>query len=60
METIAVKNRVIEAFYKIITDLNIEEVEDLKDALSIREFELTDDGERISFEELEKELEDER
>ncbi|SZD72032.1 Uncharacterised protein [Candidatus Ornithobacterium hominis] len=59
MDTILVKKSILQSFYEIVNDLSLEEVEDLKDTLTAREFQLEDDGERISLEELKKELEDE-
>lgn len=46
------KNAVLDAIYALMDELSIEEVEDLKDALTIREHALTDDGERIGLEEV--------
>ncbi len=56
MDTNKVKYSILEAMYSIIGDLSLEEVEDLRDALSIQEFKLTDNGEHISLSEVEKML----
>lgn len=56
MDTILVKNSILQSFYEIINDLSLEEIEDVKDALTTREFELTDDGERLSIEQVREQL----
>ncbi|WP_372473227.1 hypothetical protein AB4865_10415 [Capnocytophaga sp. ARDL2] len=57
METNAIKKSIINAFYEIVNDLTLSEVEDLQDVLAVREAHLTDDGDYITLEELKKELE---
>ncbi len=56
MNTITVKESILQAFYEIVTDLTIEEIEDIKDTLTAQEFKLSDDGQRISIEDVKKEL----
>jgi hypothetical protein len=57
METQVVKKGVLNALTGIITDLNVKEIEDLQDYLSIQMHKLTDDGKRIKLADLKKELE---
>lgn len=56
MDTTTVKESILNSFYAIIKDLTIEEVENLKDALTVQEFRLTDDGKRYSLSEVKKQL----
>lgn len=56
MEIQVVKKGVLNALNGIITDLNVKEVEDLQDYLSIQMHKLTDDGKRIKLNDLKKEL----
>lgn len=56
MDTIVVKKSILNAFYEVIKDLTLEEVENLKDALTVQEFKLTDDGKRFSLSEVKKQL----
>ncbi len=56
MDTILVKNSILQSFYEIINDLSLEEIEEIKDALTAKEFELTDDGERMSIEQVREQL----
>ena len=56
METQVVKKGVLNAFTGIITDLNIKEIENLQDYLSIQMHKLTDDGMRTKLADLKKEL----
>jgi hypothetical protein len=56
MEALLVKKGVLNAFAGIISDLNIKEVENLQDALSIQIYKLTDNGKRTKLEDLKKEL----
>ncbi len=56
MDTTKVKTSILEALYSVIGDLSLEEVEDLRDALSVQEFKLTDNGEHISLSEVEEML----
>lgn len=57
MDTLLVKESILSAFEGILNDLSLEELEDLKDLLTIKIFEMTDDGERMSLEEVKKQLE---
>ncbi|MDO4728488.1 MAG: hypothetical protein Q4B43_05720 [Bacteroidota bacterium] len=56
MDTILVKKSILQLFFEIINDLSLEEIEDIKDALTVKEFELTDDGERFSMEQVKEQL----
>lgn len=56
MDTTVVKKSILNAFYEVIKDLTLEEVENLKDALTVQEFKLTDDGKRFSLSEVKKQL----
>ncbi len=56
MDTKAIKKTILDAFYEIVQDLTLEELEDLKDVLSVQEFYLTDSGQRFKFEEVKNEL----
>lgn len=56
MDTLLVKNSILQSFYEIINDLSLEEIEDVKDALTVREFKLTDDGERLSIDQVKEQL----
>jgi hypothetical protein len=56
METQIVKKGVLNAFSGIITDLNVKEIENLQDCLSIQMHKLTDDGKRVKLDDLKKEL----
>lgn len=49
MDTTQIKQGLLQSLYALLPDLSLEEIEDLKDALTAREHELTDDGERISL-----------
>jgi hypothetical protein len=60
METQVVKKGVLNAFTGIISDLNIKEIENLQDYLSIQMHKLTDDGKRTKLSDLKKELQIER
>ncbi len=56
METRLVKKGVLSAFKGVINDLNIKEIEDLQDFLSIQMHKLTDDGKRIKLKDLKKQI----
>lgn len=56
METKVVKKGVLNAFTGIIADLNIKEIENLQDYLSIQMHKLTDDAKRTKLADLKKEL----
>jgi len=56
METQLVKKGVLSAFKGVINDLNIKEIEDLQDFLSIQMHKLTDDGKRIKLKDLKKQI----
>lgn len=56
METQIVKKGVLSAFKGVINDLNIKEIEDLQDFLSIQLHKLTDDGKRIKLNDLKKQI----
>ena len=56
METIKVKNGILDALKGILPELDLKEVEDLQDMLSIQMHKLTDNGKRISLSDLKKEL----
>lgn len=56
MDTALVKKSILKSFYEVIKDLTLEEVESLKDALTVQEFRLTDDGKRYSLSEVKKQL----
>ncbi|WP_026775083.1 hypothetical protein [Polaribacter sp. Hel_I_88] len=56
METIKVKNGILDALKGILAELNLKEVEDLQDMLSIQMHKLTDNGNRVSLADLKKEL----
>jgi hypothetical protein len=56
METRLVKKGVLSAFKGVINDLNIKEIEDLQDFLSIQMYKLTDDGKRIKLKDLKKQI----
>ncbi len=55
METPA-KEKVLKAFNNILNDLNLKELEDLQDLLTVKIFRLTDRGERISLDKVKKDL----
>ena len=56
METIKVKNGILNALKGILADLNVNEIEDLQDILSIQMHRLTDNGKRMKLSDLKKEL----
>ena len=56
METQIVKKGVLSAFKGVINDLNVKEIEDLQDFLSIQLHKLTDDGKRIKLNDLKKQI----
>ncbi|HPW87692.1 MAG TPA: hypothetical protein PK067_00725 [Kaistella chaponensis] len=56
MDTTLVKKSVLNAFTGILNDLSVKELEDLQDLLTVKIFKLTDKGERISLENVKKEL----
>lgn len=56
MDTTLVKKSVLNAFTGILNDLSVKELEDLQDLLAVKIFKLTDKGDRISFEDVKKEL----
>ena len=56
MDTTLVKKGVLNAFTGILNDLSVKELEDLQDLLTVKIFQLTDKGERISLENVKKEL----
>lgn len=60
MDTTLVKKSILNSLYEVIKDLTLEEVENLKDALTVQEFKLTDDGKRFSLSEVKKQLQDDK
>ena len=56
METRLVKKGVLSAFKGVINDLNIKEIEDLQDFLSIQMHKLTDDGKIIKLKKKKKQI----
>ena len=56
MDTSLVKKSVLSAFNGILNDLSLKELEDLQDLLTVKIFQLTDKGERISLEEVKNKL----
>lgn len=60
MDTTLVKKSILNSLYEVIKDLTLEEIENLKDALTVQEFRLTDDGKRFSLSEVKKQLRDDR
>ena len=56
METQIVKKGVLSVFKGVINDLNVKEIEDLQDFLSIQLHKLTDDGKRIKLNDLKKQI----
>lgn len=52
MNTQKIKEGVLNTLYEVLEDLTLQEIEDLKDALTAREHALTDDGQRMSLEEV--------
>lgn len=56
METQLVKKGVLNAFKGVVTDLNIKEIEDLQDYLSIQLHKINDDGKRIKLKDLKKQV----
>lgn len=57
MDTTLVKKSILNSFYEVIKDLTLEEIENLKDALTVQEFKLTDDGKRYQLSDVKKQLE---
>lgn len=56
MDTAVIKKSVLNAFTAIINDLSVKELEDLQDLLAVKIFQLTDKGERVSLDDVKKEL----
>lgn len=56
MNTQKIKEGVLNTLYEVLEDLTLEEIEDLKDALTAREHALIDDGVRVPLEELRAQL----
>ncbi len=48
--------KILQDFNNILNDLNLKELEDLQDLLTVKIFRLTDKGERISLDKVKKDL----
>jgi len=48
--------KILQDFNNILNDLNLKELEDLQDFLTVKIFRLTDTGERISLDKVKKDL----
>ncbi|HAV02745.1 MAG TPA: hypothetical protein DCW95_06080 [Chryseobacterium sp.] len=48
--------KILQDFNNILNDLNLKELEDLQDLVTVKIFRLTDTGERISLDKVKKDL----